>query len=185
MEKAVVKLLEKLELAEAQTYGNMTVFPLCLENGKAPEYLTLKQAMEKKVLTVEEVDEGGSVPELRARNKADSPIMLIDGEELIGAKQNRIVNLTILLKKKAATRIPVSCVEQGRWSYQSRAFADSDEVAPRKLRARKVAAVSENMEVHDSRASNQGEVWDSVEELQSNLSVGSATSAMKKALKSY
>ncbi len=179
MEKAVEKLLDRVELGDAQVFENMTVFPLCLDNGKAPEYLTLGEAMEKKVLKVEEVDEGGSVPELKAVNEADIPVMLIDGEELIGAKQNRIVNLTVLLGKKSRTRIPVSCTEAGRWRYESREFQDSREVSPSRLRARKVAAVSEHMELEDSRDADQGEVWDEVEHLQAAMKVESGTSAMK------
>jgi hypothetical protein len=40
---------------------------------------------------------------------------LLDGEELIGAKQNRALNLTILAPAKQVIVIPVSCVEAGRW----------------------------------------------------------------------
>jgi hypothetical protein len=30
-------------------------------------------------------------------NKGNRPVLMLDGEELIGAKQNRIVNLSILV----------------------------------------------------------------------------------------
>ena len=39
----------------------------------------------------------GSVPELRFVNECGAPVLLLDGEELVGAKQNRIINLTILV----------------------------------------------------------------------------------------
>ena len=63
-----------------------------------------------------EVSRGGSVPELKVVNKSDRMLLILDGEELVGAKQNRIVNTTILIAGNTATVIPVSCVEQGRWS---------------------------------------------------------------------
>jgi hypothetical protein len=69
------------------------------------------------------VSEAGSVPELLVKNLAPSPVLILDGEELIGAKQNRIVNLAILVAAGQTLRIPVSCVEAGRWVHRSREFA--------------------------------------------------------------
>jgi hypothetical protein len=55
-------------------------------------------------------------------NRGPEPVLIIDGEELVGAKQNRVVNLTILVAAQSALTIPVSCVEAGRWTARSRAF---------------------------------------------------------------
>ena len=85
----------------------------------------MKEAIECSLLTVTEVSEGGHVPELKVINRGDKPVLLIDGEELVGAKQNRVLNTTILLKEKSETVIPVSCTEHGRWSYKSGHFEES------------------------------------------------------------
>ena len=69
------------------------------------------------------MDAAGSVPELLAHNPLDASVLLYDGEELIGAKQNRILNVTVLVAAASETRIPVSCVEEGRWRARSRHFA--------------------------------------------------------------
>lgn len=128
METLIADYLSKLEFGELQSFNNMGVIPLLTSINGSPKYLTLKEALEKKLLKVKEVDEGGSVPELRVINKAKVSVLLLDGEELVGAKQNRVVNTTILLKKESETVIPVSCTEQGRWSYVSEEFADSGTV---------------------------------------------------------
>jgi hypothetical protein len=72
-------------------------------------------ALELHVVTIAEVSEAGSV----------RPILLVDWEELVGAKQNRVLNLSILLPPRRLTDIPVSCVEQGRWHYRGRHFTQS------------------------------------------------------------
>jgi hypothetical protein len=46
--------------------------------------------------------------------------LLLDGEQLVGAKQNRIPNMIVLVAAQTEVTIPVSCVEQGRWGYQAR-----------------------------------------------------------------
>jgi hypothetical protein len=51
------------------------------------------------VIEAAEVNETGSVPELKVINRSPEMVLLLDGEELVGAKQNRIVNITILSAK--------------------------------------------------------------------------------------
>ena len=53
------------------------------------------------------MSEAGSVPYLQAVNKGPWPVLIFDGEELVGAKQNRITNATILVGV-GKTVLPVS-----------------------------------------------------------------------------
>jgi len=69
---------------------------------------------------ITEVSDEGQVPELKIVAKGDKAVLLVDGEELVGAKQNRVLNLTILVPAPSTTTIPVSCVESGRWAPRSR-----------------------------------------------------------------
>lgn len=69
MIKAISSYLEKLNPGEAQSYENMVVFPLFTSINHSPEYLTLKEALDKGLLTVTEVSHGGSVPELKATKR--------------------------------------------------------------------------------------------------------------------
>jgi len=102
-------------------------------------YVTLDEALAGG-LRVREVDESGSVPELVVENPLDSRVLLYDGEELVGAKQNRILNVSVLVEAKTTLRIPVSCVEQGRWSRRSAFFSAGGHVAHVELRRRKAEA---------------------------------------------
>jgi len=86
METLITDYLSKLEFGELQSFKNMGVIPLLTSINGSPKYLTLKEALEKKLLNVKEVDEGGSVPHLKVINKAKISVLLLDGEELVGAK---------------------------------------------------------------------------------------------------
>jgi hypothetical protein len=108
-------------------------YPSDSSSKQRPGVCDLKAGSGKNVLTIKEISESGSVPELKMINHSDVPVLLLDGEELSGAKQNRVLNTSILLKKKSETVIPVSCTEQGRWSYVSDRFDDSDVVMSPKI----------------------------------------------------
>ena len=101
--------------------GHLAVVPLLDREGTAspPFYDTLKDAVGAGVARVTEISEGGSVPELLVVNDGPRPVLLVDGEELVGARQNRIVNITLLVPAHGKLHIPVSCVEAGRWSYRA------------------------------------------------------------------
>ena len=49
--------------------------------------LTLAGAGDRVRIT--EISEGGSVPDLRVAKVGDLPLLLLDGQQLVGAKQNR------------------------------------------------------------------------------------------------
>jgi hypothetical protein len=91
-----------------------------------PPTLALRQALALGIVRHRGGLEAGSVPNLAVRNDGDTPVLLLHGEELIGAKQNRVVNVTMLVPAKTVLKIPVSCVEQGRWHFRSRKFGDSE-----------------------------------------------------------
>ena len=143
------------------------------------DYITLGEALENRLLTVTEVTAGGSVPELKVANSADKPVLLLDGEELAGAKQNRVLNTTVLVPAKQSVVIPVSCTEQGRWSYATETFFESGHLMAHSIRARKNRSVSESLTADASFRSNQGEVWEGIAKFQSAAKVHSPTSAMR------
>ena len=122
MDKIISEWITMLEPGEPQTHENMTVFPIPNPTSGGPRYISLSAALRVQSIVVTEVDQGGSVPELKVINKGDVPVLLLDGEELAGAKQNRVLNTTILVPKMSELIIPVSCTEEGRWSWSSPEF---------------------------------------------------------------
>jgi hypothetical protein len=159
---------------------NLSIFPLFAEDVvHEPRYTTVGNALLAGSAKITEVSEGGSVPTLNLENLTDIPVLIIDGEELLGARQNRISNLTVLAPGNKTLPLPVSCVERGRWSYRSREFAESPDIMYREARAKKSRAVSKNLAMSGSRVSDQGEVWGDIDALSSKLGFNSPTSAMQ------
>jgi hypothetical protein len=174
--------MEGIKFGELQIHGHVAVMPMISKNGFGPDYLTMKEALEGQFLTVTEVTEGGTVPELKVVNRGEKPVLLLDGEELSGAKQNRVLNTTILLREKSETLIPVSCTEHGRWSYSSSDFEESGHIMSAKLRRIKNASVHENLKAMHAFRSDQGAVWDEIEVQARINKVSPATGAMKDVL---
>ena len=176
--KKITDAAAGIQVGQACVYRNLTVFPLLGSSEAATGYLTLDEALAMKCAQITEVSESGSVPELKFVNSSGKPIFLLDGEELVGAKQNRILNLSILVPAGVTLIIPVSCVEAGRWHHRSRQFPAAPRAHYAEGRARKMAQVSASMRSTGRRTSDQGEVWQNISEKFAKFDSFSETSAM-------
>jgi len=178
MQDTINEFIGGLKLGRKQSYKNLTVFVLLSDYGVDLNYLTLDEALSGNLIDIVEKDEGGSVPELKVVNRSDRMVLILDGEELVGAKQNRIVNTTILIAGKTTTVIPVSCVEQGRWSYRTDKFSSEKHLMSSKLRARKADQVKFSLKNSGRFSSDQGAIWNQVEKMAMNLNAASPSMAM-------
>jgi hypothetical protein len=162
-----------IQLGEAREHRGIVVTPLFPLHDPVAAFVTLDEALERR-LRITEVDESGSVPELAVENPLDARVLLYDGEELVGAKQNRILNVSVLVDAKTTLKIPVSCVEQGRWSRRSAAFSSARHSASPELRRAK------NLALHEAPlmlGRSQDAVWREVHEKADRLDVHSPTGA--------
>jgi hypothetical protein len=130
------------------------------------------------LIKVTEVSQGGAVPELKVVNRSPRMVLILDGEELVGAKQNRIVNTTILVQANSTTVIPVSCVEQGRWHYRSPSFSSGERIMSPALRAVKAEHVRRSVRATGTFRSDQGRIWEELSEKAQRLAAESSTTAM-------
>jgi hypothetical protein len=170
--------LETLKQGGKQNHLNLIIIPFLAANGGEPDYLTLEEGLSQGFVIITEISTGGSVPELKLINKSPDKVLVVDGEELMGAKQNRIVNASFLIAGNTEVVIPVSCVEQGRWSYRSAMFSYGEKVMPPSLRREKQKKVAENLDRGAGYRSDQGQIWEELAEKQSRMSIYSQTGAM-------
>ncbi len=170
----------QLEIGRSSEFRNLSLFPLMRRSVPVPEmdYLLLEDGIAQGKVRVTELHAGGSVPELRLENTADLPVLLVDGEELVGAKQNRVLNLTILAPAQHTTVIPVSCVEAGRWRMESPDLKLTDHVMYSLGRGEGMAHVTASMRSNGTRKSDQGAIWRDIAAKAARLKASSPTGAM-------
>ena len=173
----LLSLLAHVQIGAPLSHRGVTVFPLSWKAAKEPPYVLLGPAIEDEMAVVEEVNEDGDVPHLCVTSTCDLPILIPEGEILVGAKQNRVVNVTVLVAPKARLTLPVSCVERGRWEYRSRHF-HSEFAAPPSLRSKKLRSVQRNRSQRQGTRSDQGEVWDEVDACLGGIGVHSDTASL-------
>src|SRR5512147_1084625 len=125
----LTSVLSHVTIAQPQTHANLSIYPLHVPNGHQRRYRTLDEAMKAEELVVKEISQSGSVPNLAVQNTGKLPVLIVIGEELIGAKQNRVLNTSLLIPAESELEIPVSCVERGRWHYTSDTFGSSTSVS--------------------------------------------------------
>lgn len=175
---SIKNFVNSLEIGPAWNHLNLTVYPLIgTANGK-PAYLTLDEALTTGRFRVGEISMSGSVPELKVFNGLSQSVLLLDGEELIGAKQNRVLNLTIMVPADTEMTIPVSCVEAGRWQHVSDSFVAADRTQFARGRAKKLSQVSHSLRESSTRSSDQTDIWNEITAKSIRMSVASPTAAM-------
>lgn len=155
---------------------NLGIVQLATSGQDSFEYVGCGKALADNLIQVKELDAAGSVNTIFVLNTSGSFVFIMDGDMLAGAKQNRVVNVSMLLAPRSKTQIPVSCVEHGRWSRTSTGFHGTDYAAPTFLRAGKADQVRESLKKKRGFSSNQGEIWGSVEGYQRTHKVNSETS---------
>ncbi len=128
-------------------------------HGQPPYALLSSDHLDKVKIT--EISAAGSVPEVKVRNDLDVRLFLMDGQELVGAKQNRILNTDVLVPARSTLTIPVSCVEAGRWHTTSAAFKGGKSASHR-VRSGKSRRVYDSLRARRRHDADQHAVWNEV-----------------------
>ncbi len=156
----------KLEIGEPSFVSNLTVYPVFGSEGEI-EVDTLEESYARGTTHIHET---GVVQELEIDYSGDWPMFIHEGEEIIGARQNRIFAMSMLLPR-GRRKVPVLCAEEGRWG-DVREPMPSGYIAYPRVRS----IISQSISLH--RKPDQSEVWKEITRKQNSLRVTSATRAM-------
>jgi len=157
--------------------GSLCIISLECPSQEQPEYRLLDgKALESVEIT--EVSEAGSIDKLKIKNNMDSRLFLMEGQELVGGKQNRILNTDVLVAAQSSTlEIPVCCVEEGRWGYKTRKLKPGRlaSIRTRMGNSHRITRSRRERGVYDA---DQHEVWSDIQRLMRRSGRVSSTSSL-------
>jgi hypothetical protein len=156
--------LGRLRLGQSRREGALEIVAVLRDgNGSPPGVLLSGQAVEAGLLDIAE--EGpGIVQELLARNRGELPVALLEGDTLVGCKQNRVVAHSVIVAPGTTLRVPVGCMEHGRWHHETARFAVGDVKMAPELRRRTHRDVRTAFETHGERRLDQQRLWRDVDD---------------------
>jgi hypothetical protein len=165
-----------------QKAGNIALIQLETMKGRGLSFIPAAVAIDKGELEIREIRQEGSVNTLLAINSSNSYCLLTDMDLLKGAKQNRVVNTSVLLAPNSKQEITVSCVERSRWSYDTPEFKSAPSVMDSKMRAAKAASLRSDKE--DTVSETQSKIWDMINQEMTEQNVFSSTEDYNRILES-
>ncbi len=153
---------KEIQIGEPVFLSNMTVYPVIGE-GTELQTTTLEGAFSSRRLRVLET---GDVNSLEVDYDGNLDLLILQGEEIVGARQNRIFATSMVLGR-GRERVPVYCAEQGRWS-------GNEELRPSGY----MAFPSVRSIISQGKPQTQSSVWKEISRKQTTLKVRSRTRAM-------
>jgi len=150
-----------------QKAGNIVMVQMETLKGEGFGFLTAAPAIDSGALEIRELRSEGAVNTLLAINHTAHYYLLTDMDLLKGAKQNRVVNTSVLIMPHSKQEVDVSCVERSRWSYNSPTFTPAPRILDTKMRAAKADSLKRDKK--EKSAETQSKIWGLInEEMVSN-----------------
>ncbi len=173
-----------IEVGEPDLVRGLAVYPL-FGPATTLDYRAFAGAQDQVAIT--ELEGGASVNDLVVHNQGDRSVLLYEGEEILGAQQNRVLDVSVLVAAGSKIQIPVSCVEQGRWdgSRHTERFQPSPQAADPRMRRLKNKRARMNHAAGMEARADQAEVWTEVADRGVEMQASSPTGAMNDIYESH
>jgi hypothetical protein len=170
------EFLDGVKIEEPRFLRNLVIYPLS-NGGKSKEKIkVLDDALREKDILISELG-NARIEQVSLQNRSDYRVFVIDGEEITGAWQDRIATTAAYIDSKSKVLLPVSCVEQGRWTGENE-FNFARSCSFPSLRALLCKDVTNSLNKTKTFHANQERVWQSVSSKLNSLKVQSLTSSM-------
>ena len=155
--------------------NNLKIIPIQLEGLRHDDRIVpFDNLFDKGLAKAEEVTAEGIVSRVKIINYSENLLFISDGEAIVGAKQNRIAERSVIIKDQSDAVVPVYCVERGRWGYRDREnprFAKSEFSLSPRTRDKKAEFLK-----NSHNQSTQNMVWQDIDEFSEKVNYSSETS---------
>ena len=168
--------------SKKQTFENYQgcFIPVLSNESKISDFITIYKNNKKDFL----LKETGRVDHVLVENLSSKPLLVLNGEIFDGAKQDRVANETVLVPENSSMEIKVSCVEQGRWAYKTKAFSRGKNMF--NYHSKGVKDLHSNSAKHNqSSGPIQDNVWRSIQNKQIRMGVSSNTGSVNDTYKKF
>lgn len=135
---------------------NCTFVPLQFNDNTNLKLETFGSLLKKKQVEATEIDENGVVNNIKVKNNSPNFLILHDGEIIVGAKQNRTIDKSVILKPRETRNVDVLCVEKGRWSFRNHEFSQHNSKLSPEIRFSKDTVKNYN---------KQNTVWNEIDKM--------------------
>ncbi len=167
------EFLSSISQGEPFYEGNVLFVPVKGKGGNG-HFSLLNEAMKSEKARISEV---GNVDTVSLNYSGNNPLFVMDGEEIVGARQNRVFNTSFITERVEEFMVPVSCVEEGRYQGKKN-FIPSEVIAYPKLRSILATSTTKSLETTQSFKADQSSIWESVKKTLNTLRTTSQTLSM-------
>ena len=159
-------------VSEPSRKNNLSVFFLSFKERNTNNYLCFSEALKKDLVSVNEVNERGSIYYLKVSNKSNQKILVLGSEIITGnaLKQDRVVDRTTLIAGNTTMMLKVSCCEKNRWSQiVANNLSVSDTLFFSKGR------LNNSIDIYEKSKTDQFKIWDNISEKLDDFKIKSFT----------
>jgi len=170
-----------IKVEDGMVFKNCLLFPLRVEKEADLNLKTIDELVTEKTIKIEEL-RNPTISSVRIRNLSTDPVFLLDGEILAEALQTRVTNTSLIIDGMQDVVVPVSCVEEHRWSGKSE-FTASGMCSTISLRKELMRSLIKGK----SRKfeSDQNRIWAAVQTTLTATGITSPTSSLYDVYKTY
>ena len=119
------------------------------------------------------------MPRIKIINRSQHMVFLMAGEQLVGCKQNRVLNASMMVPAHSEMPLPVTCVERGRWGYSGPVFTSAHSSSHHQLRVMMAGQAAKSYRQTGMPSADQAAVWREVSRKLGTMGSRSSSDALQ------